>query len=31
MDYTDDICMDHFTADQGTRMQTMVAIYKPSL
>jgi len=31
MDYTDDDCMDHFTADQGTRMQTMVAIYKPSL
>lgn len=31
MDYTDDICMDHFTADQATRMQTMVAIYKPSL
>jgi hypothetical protein len=31
MDYTDDDCMDHFTADQATRMQTQVAIYKPSL
>ncbi len=31
MDYTDDACMDHFTADQATRMQNSVATYKPSL
>jgi hypothetical protein len=31
MDYTDDDCMDHFTADQGERMTTLTAIYKPSL
>ena len=31
MDYTDDACMDEFTADQGDRMATLTAIYKPSL
>ena len=31
MDYTDDPCMDEFTADQGVRMQALVAAYKPSL
>jgi hypothetical protein len=31
MDYTDDACMDNFTGQQGTRMQTMVGTYKPSL
>lgn len=31
MDYTDDACMDHFTANQTTRMQTMTSIYRPSL
>lgn len=31
MDYTDDACMDHFTANQTTRMQTMTALYRPSL
>jgi Pregnancy-associated plasma protein-A len=31
MDYTDDACMIEFTPDQGTRMQDMVALYKPSL
>ena len=31
MDYTDDACMDEFTPDQISRMQTMCALYKPSL
>jgi hypothetical protein len=31
MDYTDDACMDEFTADQIARMQAIVATYKPSL
>ena len=31
MDYTDDACMDEFTNDQVTRMNAMVALYKPSL
>ena len=31
MDYTDDSCMDEFTPDQVTRMQTMTATYRPSL
>ncbi|MEM9291621.1 MAG: zinc metalloprotease [Acidobacteriota bacterium] len=31
MDYTDDACMNQFTADQTTRMQAAVSIYKPSL
>ncbi len=31
MDYTDDDCMDHFTANQTTRMQTMTALYRPNL
>jgi len=31
MDYTDDDCMDHFTSNQATRMQTITATYKPSL
>ncbi len=31
MSYSDDACMDNFTAGQGTRMQTAVSIYKPSL
>jgi hypothetical protein len=31
MDYTDDACMDHFTAGQGSRMSTMLATYRPSL
>ncbi len=31
MDYTDDSCMNTFTADQATRMQTMCATYRPSL
>lgn len=31
MDYTDDACMDHFTNEQASRMQTMVSIYRPSL
>ncbi|HEY5926136.1 MAG TPA: zinc metalloprotease [Kofleriaceae bacterium] len=28
MDYTDDDCMDRFSAGQGTRMQQMVATYR---
>ena len=31
MDYTDDACMNEFTADQAIRMQALVAQYKPSL
>ncbi len=31
MDYTDDACMVEFTTDQATRMEDMVALYKPSL
>ncbi|HPC83373.1 MAG TPA: zinc metalloprotease [Thermoanaerobaculaceae bacterium] len=31
MDYTDDACMNHFTAGQATRMQTMAAQYRPGL
>ncbi|MDY7096477.1 MAG: zinc metalloprotease [Acidobacteriota bacterium] len=31
MDYTDDACMNQFTAGQTSRMQSMVALYKPSL
>src|SRR5690606_14856297 len=31
MDYTDDDCMDHFTAGQSERMDQMVATYRPSL
>ncbi len=31
MDYTDDSCMDEFTAGQTARMQAQVAAYKPSL
>jgi hypothetical protein len=31
MDYTDDACMNHFTAGQGSRMNSMLATYKPSL
>jgi len=31
MDYSDDACMNHFTADQGGRMGNMVELYKRSL
>jgi hypothetical protein len=31
MDYTDDACMDRFSAGQATRMDDIVAVYKPSL
>ncbi|MEM7479819.1 MAG: zinc metalloprotease [Acidobacteriota bacterium] len=31
MDYTDDACMDEFTAGQTSRMHAMVSTYKPSL
>lgn len=31
MDYTDDICMDHFTADQSTRSDEMMALYRPAM
>jgi hypothetical protein len=31
MDYTDDACMNTFTANQATRMQLSVAEFKPSL
>ncbi len=31
MDYTDDDCMDHFTAGQSVRMDAQMALYRPSL
>ena len=31
MDYSDDICMEEFTIEQGARMDAMVALYKPTL
>ncbi len=31
MDYTDDYCMDHFTAGQSDRMNQQVALYRPTL
>jgi pregnancy-associated plasma protein-A len=31
MDYTDDACMDTFSAGQSGRMSEIVAVYKPSL
>jgi len=31
MDYTDDACMDEFTADQNTRMHAMTSTYRPSI
>ena len=31
MDYSYDSCMDKFTADQATRMNSMVATYRPSV
>ena len=31
MDYSDDVCMDEFTVEQGARMDAMVATYKPTL
>lgn len=31
MDYTDDACMYEFTVNQATRMEGLVAIYRPSL
>ena len=31
MDYSDDVCMNHFTADQSFRMDAQVELYKPSL
>ena len=31
MDYSDDHCMDEFTANQGARMDVQVELYKPSL
>jgi hypothetical protein len=31
MDYTDDACMNHFTAGQDVRMDAMVPTYRPSL
>lgn len=31
MDYTDDSCMDTFSADQGARMQWAVTTYRPGL
>jgi hypothetical protein len=31
MDYTDDDCMDEFTADQKSRMVTQCNLYRPSL
>jgi len=31
MDYTDDSCMDHFTADQAARMDQQMALYRPTM
>jgi len=31
MDYTDDICMDHFTPGQAARWRSVLAIYRPTL
>jgi hypothetical protein len=31
MDYTDDACMFEFSSGQGTRMDEIVSVYKPSL
>ena len=31
MDYTEDACMNHFTADQSVSIENMVELYKPSL
>jgi len=31
MDYTDDACMNHFTAGQDARMDAIVPVYRPSL
>ena len=31
MDYTDDSCMDHFTAGQSDRADAMMATYRPSM
>jgi len=31
MDYTDDDCMNHFTAGQSVRMDAQMALYRPSL
>ncbi|GJQ59468.1 MAG: tandem-95 repeat protein [Candidatus Scalindua sp. AMX11] len=31
MDYTDDACMDEFTSGQGSRMDNLVSLYKPTL
>jgi len=31
MDYTDDDCMDHFTADQAVRMNQQMALYRPTM
>jgi hypothetical protein len=31
MDYTDDDCMDNFTAGQSARMDAAIALYRPSL
>lgn len=31
MDYTDDACMDHFTAGQNSRMHQQVSLYRPNL
>ena len=31
MDYTDDYCMDRFTADQSTRMNEQMALYRPTM
>ena len=28
MDYTDDVCMDHFTAGQDARMDALFAQYR---
>ncbi len=31
MDYTDDYCMDHFTAGQTSRMDQQMALYRPTM